>query len=103
MKKQAPFPSPGFDEDPEGEELVPDWHWQVIEDRLAAHREHPERVVAWEEAGDAIRTKLRERIEGRSADAGLLGKLPHKLPARDVCLLNVLFLCHRREEDIVLF
>lgn len=83
MAEPVPFPPPGFDDLSSEEkheyvqalqerigagsddESVPEWHWQVIEERLAAHRAHPERVVPWDEAEEAIRSRLRERAAAR--------------------------------------
>jgi hypothetical protein len=69
MDEPVPLPPPDADEEP-----VPDWHWQVIEERLAASRVHPERVVTWEEVEEVIRTRLRECVAGSSAEADLPGK-----------------------------
>ena len=81
MARPLPFPPPGFDDLSADEKIeyvqdlwdriaaepddvpAPDWHMQLVEERLAAHRAHPEQVVNWEEAEAEILSKLR----GRSA------------------------------------
>jgi putative addiction module component (TIGR02574 family) len=83
MARPLPFPPPGFDDLSADEKIeyvqdlwdriaaepddlpVPDWHLQIIEDRLAAHRAHPEQVVIWEEAEREILSELRERKSAR--------------------------------------
>jgi putative addiction module component (TIGR02574 family) len=79
MAQPLPFPPPGFDDLSTEEKLeyvqnlwdriaaepddlpVPDWHWQILEQRLKAHRAHPEQVVSWEEAEREILSQLRDR------------------------------------------
>jgi len=72
MARTLPLPPPGFDELSEDEKLVyvqalwnrieasredepiPDWHLEIVRERLAEHRAHPEAVVSWEEFRDEI-------------------------------------------------
>ncbi|HKH46559.1 MAG TPA: addiction module protein [Thermoanaerobaculia bacterium] len=56
MARSLPFPPPEPDNLP-----IPDWHLQLVEERLAAHRAHPEQVVTWEEAEQEILSQLRNR------------------------------------------
>ena len=77
MARPLPFPPPGFDDlsadekidyvqdlwdriatEPDDLPLL-DWHLQIVEERLAAHRDHPEQVVTWEEAETEILSRLR--------------------------------------------
>ena len=83
MARPLPFPPPGFDDLSAEEKIdylqalwdriaeapddvsVPDWHLEIVEQRLAAHRDHPERVVTWEEAEADILSRLRRRAAAR--------------------------------------
>jgi hypothetical protein len=47
---------------------VPDWHWQVIQDRLDAHRIDPGAARPWEEVREEITEKLKE-LRFRREDA----------------------------------
>jgi len=76
MTNRFPLPPPGFDDLPVEEQIdyvqllwdriaaqldrvpVPEWHRQVLNQRLAAHEANPEATIAWEEARDEIRSKL---------------------------------------------
>ena len=69
MSSKIPFPPPGFDElsledqieyvqelwdritsRPESEQIsVPDWHLEILEERLARYRENGEEGTSWEE------------------------------------------------------
>ena len=40
---------------------LPEWHRDVIRDRLAAHRKHPERAAPWPEVRAQIEEALRKR------------------------------------------
>jgi hypothetical protein len=62
MARSLPFPPPGAEPD---DLPVPDWHLQIIEERLAAHRAHPEQVVSWKEAEQEILSQLRNRTATR--------------------------------------
>lgn len=83
MARPLPFPPPGFDDLSADEKIdyvqdlwdriaaepddlpIPDWHLQIVEERLAAHRNHPEQVVTWEEAEKEILSRLRDRSASR--------------------------------------
>jgi len=83
MARSLPFPPPGFDDLSADEKIdyvqnlwdriaaepddlpIPDWHLQIVEERLAAHRTHPEQVVSWEEAEKEILSELRNRTAAR--------------------------------------
>jgi len=76
MTNRFPLPPPGFDDLPVEEQIdyvqllwdriaaqldrvpVPEWHRQVLNQRLAAHEANPEAAIPWEEARDEIRSKL---------------------------------------------
>ncbi len=71
-----PLPPPGFDDLPVEDQIdyvqslwcriaakpdqvpVPDWHRQVLDERLAAHEANPAGARPWEEVRDQIRSKL---------------------------------------------
>lgn len=77
MAPPPPLPPPGFDDLSGAEKLdylqalwdriaahpdevpVPDWHRELIEERLAEHRAGPDDVTPWEEVREAVREKLR--------------------------------------------
>lgn len=77
MSRALPIP-PGFDDLPVEEKLdyvqslwdriairpeelpVPDWHRQVVEERLAAHQADPGAARPWEEVRQEISEKLRQ-------------------------------------------
>jgi len=42
-------------EAPLEDEPVPDWHLEIIRERLAEHRAHPEAVISLEEFRDELR------------------------------------------------
>ncbi len=72
MARTLPFPPPGFDdlspdekimyvqalwnriEASREDEPIPDWHLEIVRERLAEHRAHPEAVVSWEEFRDKM-------------------------------------------------
>jgi putative addiction module component (TIGR02574 family) len=76
MVKAVPIPPPGFDELSAEEKLdyvqslwdriaaspeevpVPEWHKQIISERLAAYRANPNEGRTWEQ----IRTDLEQRL-----------------------------------------
>ena len=76
MAQSVPLPPPGFDELAVTEQIeylqslwdriaadpdhvpVPDWHRQVIQERLERDRNAPGEVLAWEQARDRLRAKL---------------------------------------------
>jgi putative addiction module component (TIGR02574 family) len=76
MTNNLPLPPPGFDDLPVEDQIdyvqslwdriaakpdqvaVPEWHRQVLEERLAAHEAHPVAARPWEEVRDEIRSKL---------------------------------------------
>jgi putative addiction module component (TIGR02574 family) len=76
MRNGLPLPPPGFDDLPVEDQIdyvqrlwdriaanpdevpVPEWHRQVLDERLAAHEANPERARPWEEVRDEIRSKL---------------------------------------------
>ena len=81
MTNGLPLPPPGFDDLPIEDQIdyvqslwdriaakpdqipVPEWHRQVLHERLAAYQANPEAAKAWEEVRDEIRSKL-----GRGSD-----------------------------------
>lgn len=74
MAWPLPFPPSGFDElsadekivyvqalwdrigASHGDELIPDWHLEIVRERLAEHRAHPEAVIPLEEFRDEMDT-----------------------------------------------
>ena len=76
MTNRSPLPPPGFDDMPVEQQIdyvqllwdritaqldrvpVPEWHRQVLDERLAAHETNPEPTRPWEEVRDEIRSKL---------------------------------------------
>lgn len=80
MARALPLPPPGFDTLSVEEKLdyvqslwdrifahpdevpVPEWHRQVVGDRLAAHRADPESALPWDDVRDELREKLRNRL-----------------------------------------
>ena len=83
MGRALPFPPPGFDDLSADEKVeyvqdlwdriaaepddltIPDWHRQIIEDRLTDHRAHPDQVVTWEETEAEVLSMLRDRAASR--------------------------------------
>ena len=83
MAQAVPIPPPGFDDLSIEEKLdyvqslwdritarpeeipVPDWHRQVLEERLAAYRANPNEGRSWEEVCDELLRKLRDRPPAR--------------------------------------
>jgi putative addiction module component (TIGR02574 family) len=79
MTIKVPLPPPGFDDLPVEDQIdyiqslwdritakpeqipIPDWHRQVLDQRIAAHESNPEQGTPWEEVRDEIRSKLSER------------------------------------------
>ena len=79
MATKVPNPPPGFDELPVGEKLdyvqslwdhiatkpeaipVPDWHLDVIDDRLAESQAKSGTGRSWDELREELRAKLRQR------------------------------------------
>jgi putative addiction module component (TIGR02574 family) len=79
MAHSLPNPPPGFDSLSVDEQIeyvqslwdriaaspdrvpVPDWHWQLIEERLAEHEANPNDVVSWEEVRSAMEAKYGKR------------------------------------------
>jgi len=79
MASPLPFPPPGFDELTVDEKIdylqslwnriaarpedvpVPDWHREVLAERLEAYRVNPSAGRPWEEVRDEILEKLRKR------------------------------------------
>ena len=78
MAQSVPLPPPGFDELAVAEQIeylqslwdriaadadqvpVPDWHRQVIQERLERDRNAPGEMIAWEQARDQVRAKLND-------------------------------------------
>lgn len=78
MARSLPIPPPGFNdlsadekieyvqalwdsiEGPSESEPVPDWHLEVVRERVARHRAHPEEALPWEEVRDELIRTLRE-------------------------------------------
>ncbi|MBI4467814.1 MAG: addiction module protein [Acidobacteria bacterium] len=79
MVQKLPNPPPGFDQLSVQERLeyleslwdhiaakpesvpVPDWHLQLIEERLDQNRTHPQGGRTWDEFRDELRARLRQR------------------------------------------
>jgi len=79
MPKIIPNPPPGFDDLPVGEQIdyvqtlweriaaspnqvpVPEWHQQIIRERLEAYRANPTAGRPWPEVRTDIEKKLRDR------------------------------------------
>ena len=76
MNRSCPIPPPGFDELPTDEKVryvetlwnriattpdevpVPDWHRQIVRDRLAEHRMDPGAGGPWREVRDDLLQEL---------------------------------------------
>jgi putative addiction module component (TIGR02574 family) len=76
MTNRLPLPPAGFDDLPVEDQVeyvqslwnriaakpdqvpVPEWHRQVLNQRLAGHEENPEAARPWDEVRDEIRSKL---------------------------------------------
>jgi putative addiction module component (TIGR02574 family) len=83
MATVLPLPPPGFDELSPQEKLdyvqslwdrifaqpeevpVPDWHLQLLDERLAEYEADPEAGSSWEDVREDILHKLRERASTR--------------------------------------
>jgi putative addiction module component (TIGR02574 family) len=79
MAQSLPLPPPGFDDLPVEEKLdyvqslwdriaarpdevpVPDWHREIIAERLAAHRADPGAARPWDEVREELLEELRNR------------------------------------------
>ena len=79
MTDRLPLPPRGFDDLPVEDQIdyvqllwdriaaksdqvpVPEWHRQVLDERLSAHEANPEVARPWEEVHDEIRSKLGPR------------------------------------------
>jgi putative addiction module component (TIGR02574 family) len=79
MSKKVPTPPPGFDDLPVDEQIdfvqslwdriaatseqvpVPEWHKEVIRERLAAYKANPNAGRAWTDVRTDIERKLRDR------------------------------------------
>ena len=79
MTTSVPLPPPGFDDLPVEERIeyvqtlwdrvaakpedvpVPDWHQQVVRERLEAYQKSPNVGCPWSEVRDALLRKLRSR------------------------------------------
>ena len=76
MTNKLPLPPPGFDDLPVEDRIdyvqslwdriaarpdqipVPEWHRQVLDERLAAHEANPAAARPWQDVRDEIRSKL---------------------------------------------
>ena len=83
MSQEVPIPPPGFDDLSIDEKIdyiqllwarisansedapVPEWHREVIAERLAAYRSDPAQGGAWDEVRDDILRRLRSRSARR--------------------------------------
>ncbi len=83
MTIKLPLPPPGFDELTFEDKIdylqslwdriaakpeqvpVPDWHRQVLHERIASHEANPEQGRSWEEIREEIRSKLGDRKSER--------------------------------------
>ena len=81
MTNRLPLPPPGFDDLPVEDQIdyvqslwnriaakpdqvpVPEWHKQVLDERLAAHSASPQPAKPWGEVRDEIRSKLGRKPE----------------------------------------
>jgi putative addiction module component (TIGR02574 family) len=81
MASNLELPPPGFDDLPVEERIeyvqilwdrisakpgdvpVPDWHRQVVRDRIASYQRSPEDGRPWSEVRDALLRKLRSRSD----------------------------------------
>jgi len=62
MARPLPLPPPGFDDLSVEEKIpVPEWHREIIEDRLAAHRADPGAARPWNEVREELLDELRNR------------------------------------------
>jgi putative addiction module component (TIGR02574 family) len=79
MSKMVPIPPPGFDDLPVDEQIdfvqslwdriaatseqvpVPEWHRQIIRERLVAYNANPSAGRLWEDVRTDIERKLRDR------------------------------------------
>lgn len=84
MPSALPLPPPGFDDLSVDEQLdyvsslwdritfhpehvpVPDWHWKIIEDRLAADEANPEAILSFEEVRQDLAELVEQFKSGRS-------------------------------------
>lgn len=78
MARSVPIPPPGFDDLPVDEQIdyvqslwdriaakpdevpVPEWHKQVLDERLESYRSNPDQGKSWDEVRDQARRKLRD-------------------------------------------
>ena len=77
MSSPIPFPPPGFDDLSKEEQLtyveelsnyvnasehvpVPDWHWEILDKRMADPREDLENGITWEEFEKELDKDLRQ-------------------------------------------
>ena len=76
MTNKLPLPPPGFDDLPVEDKIdyvqslwdriaarpdqipIPEWHRQVLDERLAAHEANHEAARPWQDVRDEIRSKL---------------------------------------------
>ena len=76
MTNKLPLPPPGFDDLPVEDKIdyvqslwdriaarpdqvpVPEWHRQVLDERLATHEANPAAARPWQDVRDEIRSKL---------------------------------------------
>jgi len=83
MARSLPIPPPGFDDLSVDEKVdylqslwdrigahpedvpVPDWHREIIAERLKAHQERPNESRPWEEVRQEILDKLQQRRSNR--------------------------------------
>jgi putative addiction module component (TIGR02574 family) len=83
MARALPLPPPGFDELSMDEKLdyvqslwdriaaqprevpVPDWHRELLEERLEAYRANPNEGRSWEEVRNELQDKLQRRRQTR--------------------------------------
>lgn len=79
MSKKVPAPPPGFDDLPVDEQIdfvqslwdriaasaeqvpVPEWHQEILRERLAAYTANPSAGRSWTEVRSDIERKLRDR------------------------------------------
>jgi putative addiction module component (TIGR02574 family) len=83
MARSLPLPPPGFDELSTDEKLdyvqslwdriaaqpeavpVPDWHRQVLDDRLNSYKANPSEGKPWDEVRQEVLAKLQQRRQDR--------------------------------------
>lgn len=84
MSRTLPIPPPGFDDLSAEEQVdyvqslwerilvhpedlpVPEWHWRVLDERLASYKANPGAARPWEEVREEINQKLKDHRSRRA-------------------------------------